>query len=118
LESDVGDVQGGTTKEGIHLGVMAGTLDLVQSRYAGLSIRDGVLHFAPQLTDRLPEWSFPVQFRGTPVQLTFADGRLTVDVHPDGQIQSVPVAIGDDVRELRPGDRYTFEPVHEQSARA
>ena len=25
LESDVGDVQGGTTKEGIHLGVMAGT---------------------------------------------------------------------------------------------
>ena len=24
LESDVGDVQGGTTKEGIHMGVMSG----------------------------------------------------------------------------------------------
>ena len=30
LESDVGDVQGGTTKEGIHMGVMSGTLDLIQ----------------------------------------------------------------------------------------
>ena len=30
LESDVGDVQGGTTQEGIHMGVMAGTLDLIQ----------------------------------------------------------------------------------------
>jgi trehalose/maltose hydrolase-like predicted phosphorylase len=118
LESDVGDVQGGTTKEGIHLGVMAGTLDLVQSRYAGLRIRDGVLHLAPQLTDRLPEWSFPVQFRGAPLQLTFADGRLTVAVHPDGQIQAVPVAVGDEVRELRPGERYTFQPVHAQVTRS
>jgi hypothetical protein len=27
LESDVGDIQGGTTQESIHMGVMAGTLD-------------------------------------------------------------------------------------------
>jgi len=35
LESDVGDVQGGTTKEGIHMGVMSGTLDLVQRGFIG-----------------------------------------------------------------------------------
>ena len=35
LESDVGDVQGGTTKEGIHMGVISGTLDLIQRSYAG-----------------------------------------------------------------------------------
>ena len=35
LESDVGDVQGGTTQEGIHMGVMAGTLDLIQRGYLG-----------------------------------------------------------------------------------
>src|SRR5678815_3075811 len=28
LESDVADVQGGTTREGIHLGAMAGTVDI------------------------------------------------------------------------------------------
>ena len=35
LESDVGDVQGGTTKEGIHMGVMSGTLDLDPARLHG-----------------------------------------------------------------------------------
>ena len=31
LESDIGDIQGGTTREGIHMGVMSGTLDLVHA---------------------------------------------------------------------------------------
>jgi trehalose/maltose hydrolase-like predicted phosphorylase len=105
-------VQGGTTKEGIHLGVMAGTLDVIQRRYAGLRISDGVLHVDPRLTDRLPEWSFPVQFRGTPIQVTFDDGLLTVAVHPEGLISSITVAVGAEVRELRPGERHTFGPVH------
>ena len=35
LNSDIADVQGGTTKEGIHMGVMAGTLDLLQRGYVG-----------------------------------------------------------------------------------
>ena len=47
LESDVGDVQGGTTKEGIHMGVMSGTLDLVGRGFIGSEIRDGVLYFDP-----------------------------------------------------------------------
>ena len=49
LDSDAGDIQGGTTKEGIHLGVMAGTLDLVQRSYAGTYIHDDVLCFDPRL---------------------------------------------------------------------
>src|SRR3569623_390831 len=53
LESDVGDVQGGTTKEGIHMGVMAGTLDLVQRIYAGAHISGDTLAFAPRLPERL-----------------------------------------------------------------
>ena len=49
LNSDVEDVQEGTTREGIHLGVMAGTLDLMQRAYLGTEIRDEVLHFEPRL---------------------------------------------------------------------
>jgi Glycosyl hydrolase family 65 central catalytic domain len=40
LESDVSDTQGGTTSEGIHLGAMAGTLDLLQRCYTGLEVRE------------------------------------------------------------------------------
>jgi trehalose/maltose hydrolase-like predicted phosphorylase len=107
LESDVGDVQGGTTKEGIHLGVMAGTIDLVQRAYTGAEIRDGVLFFAPTLTDRLNGLSFPMQVRGTPIRVTIRDGELTV-VITGGFSRAIKVGIGDDVREVGAGERCTF----------
>ena len=41
LESDVADVQGGTTAEGIHLGAMAGTVDIVLRCLAGMRAARG-----------------------------------------------------------------------------
>ena len=38
LRSDVADVQGGTTAEGIHLAAMAGTVDVLQRCFAGLEV--------------------------------------------------------------------------------
>ncbi len=108
LESDIGDVQGGTTQEGIHLGVMSGTLDLIQRGYIGSDIRDGVLHFSPRLTERLDGLAFPMQFRGMPITVTLADGGLTVAVHAEGFSRPIRVAVGDEVRELRAGDQHTF----------
>ena len=108
LESDIGDVQGGTTKEGIHLGVMAGTLDLVQGAYTGAEIRDGVLYFAPTLTDRLDGLSFPMQVRGTPIRVTLREDELTV-VITGGFSRPIKVGIGEDVRELGAGERCTFK---------
>ena len=108
LESDVGDVQGGTTKEGIHLGVMAGTVDLIQRAYTGADIRDGVLYFAPTQTDRLDGLSFPMQVRGAPIRVTIGDGELTV-VITGGYSRPIKVGIGDDVRDLGPGERCTFK---------
>jgi trehalose/maltose hydrolase-like predicted phosphorylase len=107
LESDVGDVQGGTTKEGIHLGVMAGTLDLVQRAFTGAEIRDGVLYFTPKLNDHLEGLSFPMQVRGTPIRVTIGGGQLTV-VITGGYSRPIRIGIGDDVRKLGPGERCTF----------
>ncbi len=108
LESDIGDIQGGTTKEGIHMGVMSGTLDLVQRGYLGTAMRGDVLHFAPRLIDRLEGLSFAMQFRGTPIHLSLADGRLTVAVRAEGECDPIKIGVGDDVRELFPGDRFSF----------
>nr|MBA3420314.1 glycoside hydrolase family 65 protein [Thermoleophilaceae bacterium] len=108
LESDVGDVQGGTTKEGIHLGVMSGTLDLIQRAYAGSEIRDGVLHFDPGLRDRLNGLSFPMRFRGMPLRVTLADDELTIVAATEGASRPIRVGVRDDVRELCAGDRHTF----------
>ena len=109
VESDVSDVQGGTTKEGIHMGVMSGTLDLVQRSYAGTEIRDGVLYFEPRLPSRLEGLSFAMQFQGTPILVTLADGRLTLAAHREGEPRPIRVGVGDEVRELCAGDRCTFE---------
>ena len=108
LESDVGDIQGGTTKEGIHMGVMSGTLDLVQRGYLGTAIRGDVLCFAPRLTDRLEGLTFAMQFRGTPIHLSLSDGRLTVSVRAEGASDPIKIGVGDDVRTLSPGDRFSF----------
>jgi trehalose/maltose hydrolase-like predicted phosphorylase len=108
LESDVGDVQGGTTKEGIHMGVMSGTLDLVQRRFAGAGISDGVLRFGPRLLDRLDGLTFSMQFRGTPLRVRLAGGELTVSAPQEGFSGPVRVGVGEEVRELGAGERCTF----------
>jgi len=109
LHSDVDDIQGGTTKEGIHMGVMSGTLDLMQRNYAGAHVYDDVLHFDPQLPSRLDSLSFSMQFRQTPIQVTLTGGHLKLAVHPEGASRPVRVAVRDDVRELCPGDQTVFE---------
>jgi trehalose/maltose hydrolase-like predicted phosphorylase len=109
LRSDAEDIQGGTTKEGIHMGVMAGTLDLVQRSYAGTYISDGVLCFDPRLPNQLASLSFSMQFRQTPIQLTLTRDRLTLALHAEGGSRSVRVAVRDDVRKLSVGDRTVFE---------
>ena len=109
LESDVADVQGGTTKEGIHLAVMAGTLDLVQRSYMGTQVRDGVLRFDPRLPAPIAGLSFSMQFRRTSLLVTLADRRLTLAAHPEGVNEPIKVGVRDQVRDFGPGDRYTFE---------
>ena len=47
LRSDIADIQGGTTAEGVHLGAMAGSVDLLQRCFAGLETRQDALWFNP-----------------------------------------------------------------------
>ena len=108
LESDIGDVQGGTTREGIHLGVMGGTLDLVQRAFLGTQIRDGVIHFNPTLVDRLDGLSLPMRIRHTPIHVSLNGAELTVAALGDGYSGPIRVAVGDAVRELRSGESATF----------
>jgi trehalose/maltose hydrolase-like predicted phosphorylase len=109
LQSDVEDVQGGTTKEGVHIGVMSGTLDLVQRYFAGTQVRDGVLHFDPRLPSQLHALSFPMQFRRRRILVSLTHERLTLTMHPEGANRPFQLSVGDEVREMRPGDHTEFE---------
>ncbi len=109
LESDVGDVQGGTTKEGIHMGVMSGTLDLMQRAYLGVEIRDGVLHFEPRLPRPIEELSFAMQYQRTPLRVTLDKDLLRLALHPEGARGPIRVGVGGEICELRPGDTKAFD---------
>ena len=108
LESDVSDVQGGTTKEGIHMGVMSGTLDLLQQSFVGSSISDGVLRFEPRLADRLDGAAFSMRFRGTSLRVSITGDKLTVLAQAEGFRGPMRVGVGDQVRELGAGDGCVF----------
>jgi trehalose/maltose hydrolase-like predicted phosphorylase len=109
LESDVGDVQGGTTQEGIHMGVMAGTLDLIQRGYLGTTIRDGVVHFDPKPVGNLEGVSFPMRFREMPLEVKLEKDKLTIATQTDGFSQSVRVGVGDAIKEIKAGECHTFD---------
>ena len=109
LRSDADDVQGGTTKEGIHVGVMAGTLHVMQRFYAGTHVRGDALYFDPRLPGQLAGLSLPIRFRDTPILVTITGEQLTLAVHPEGVSRLVRAGVPGDVRELRAGDRAVFK---------
>jgi alpha,alpha-trehalase len=80
LVTDVADIQGGTTPEGIHLGAMAGTVDLLQRCYTGIELRGDVLWLRPRLPKPLRRLRLFVRYRGQSLALELMPGSLQIDV--------------------------------------
>ncbi|WP_230688818.1 glycoside hydrolase family 65 protein [Micromonospora sp. WMMC415] len=64
LAADLADTQAGTTRQGIHLGAMASTADILQRCYTGLEVRGDALRLHPQLPHTLTHLDFDVRYRG------------------------------------------------------
>jgi trehalose/maltose hydrolase-like predicted phosphorylase len=111
LESDIADIQGGTTAEGIHLGAMAGTVDLVQRCLTGMRARGEVLRFDPALPPEIKELEFSVHYRGHRVDVALTEDRMRVSSRP-GEAQPIKVLVRDEAIELRPGARHEFPLEH------
>jgi alpha,alpha-trehalase len=78
LQSDVSDIQGGTTPEGIHLGAMAGTVDLIQRGYTGIEPRGDILWFNPCLPEELAKLHMQIRYRGHSLDVEITPERLKV----------------------------------------
>ena len=108
LESDVSDVQGGTTPEGIHLGVMAGTLDVVQRCYTGLMVRDEVIWLNPVPPQSLQRLWVPIYYQQQWIHLEIRKNRFVVKLRKDAR-KIVKVGFKNQVYELDPGDSREFK---------
>ncbi|MBD3335001.1 MAG: glycoside hydrolase family 65 protein [Candidatus Eisenbacteria bacterium] len=108
LRSDLVDIQGGTTPEGIHLGAMAGTVDLLQRCYAGIETRRNVLRIDPQLPDELRALKFRLRYRGhhLTVRVEQTKAAVSFDRGPDGPVD---VVFGDKKFTISEGETHTFD---------
>ncbi|WP_104062026.1 beta-phosphoglucomutase family hydrolase [Arthrobacter sp. 4R501] len=82
LVADLDDTQGGTTREGIHLGAMSGTVDVVVRAFAGLQTEADALTFAPRLPARLGKAGFQVRYRGHRIEVSLSAENLRIRLQP------------------------------------
>jgi trehalose/maltose hydrolase-like predicted phosphorylase len=107
LESDVSDIQGGTTQEAIHLGAMAGTVDLVQRCYIGIEMRDDVLWLNPCLPEDLQGLSLTIRYRSHWLTLDVTHDKLTV-LFRTGWTGTAKVGFRDRIYEFQAADVKVF----------
>lgn len=107
LRSDVADVQGGTTAEGIHLGAMSGTIDVLERFFAGVELRGDVLRLDPFWPARMGMLEFSIFYRDHEITLSVSTGEIRVS---SAAGKAVPIRVGcrGDMRDLRPGDSVLF----------
>ncbi|MFE0700624.1 glycoside hydrolase family 65 protein [Streptomyces sp. NPDC058872] len=109
LLADVADVQGGTTGEGVHLGAMAGTIDLVERGITGLETGPEGLRVAPVPLAQIPRFAFTLcvgRHRG--VRLRILPGRLAVRVPHSPAGPLTVVLPGDRRLAVEPGQERWF----------
>ncbi len=108
LKSDVSDIQGGTTHEGIHLGAMACTVDIVQRCYPGLETRGDVLWFDPKLPTELTRLRFDIEYRHHRIDVEIDRDRLRLFSQPQ-DIEPIKVGYRDSVQTIAPGEAIEFD---------
>ena len=110
LMSDVHDIQGGTTAEGIHLGAMAGSVDVLQRGYTGIETRGDTLWFNPCLPEEVRRLRLTIRYRGHALELDLTPGALALHARDHARpFTASPVRVGvrGEVFVLAAGERRT-----------
>ena len=84
LASDYVDIQGGTTGEGVHTGVMAATISIALTAYAGISWQSEILQISPQLPAQWEGMKFNLTFKG--VNFSFKISKKQIRVKPNQKV--------------------------------
>jgi alpha,alpha-trehalase len=107
LDSDIADIQGGTTREGIHTGAMAGTVDLMHRCITGVVTRAKVLHFNPLLPRDLKHLGLRFRYRRQLLDVEITQESLSI-ASRSFTGRPITIAYREQHRELWPGQRFQF----------
>jgi alpha,alpha-trehalase len=108
LQSDVADIQGGTTPEGIHLGAMAGVVDLMQRAYTGIEARGHVLYFNPHLPKELERLLLRIRYRSHSLEVEITPKKLRIAAR-ESAAGPIRVGVRGQVFQLKMGESKEVE---------
>ncbi len=108
LRSDLYDVQGGTTPEGVHLGAMAGAVDIVTRHYAGVELRRDGVYLSPEMPLRMRRLRFRIQHHGRWFEIELTRERLRISVD-DAEPAEARVQVQGRPHVLSPGETLEVE---------
>ncbi|MEU5992423.1 glycosyl hydrolase family 65 protein [Spirillospora sp. NPDC047418] len=112
LFSDITDAQHGTTPEGVHLGAMAGTVDLLQRCHAGITTRGGTLRLEPRLPSAIGELRLGLRYRGHwGIDLTCRQDLVRVTLRP-GAASPIHIRYADEDIQIPPGASWESPLLH------
>lgn len=86
LTSDYYDIQGGTTAEGIHLGVMGATINVVTTFFAGIDYRGDILEINPHMPKQWNEIAFNIDFKGVNYAFQVTADGVTITTDHDTEV--------------------------------
>ena len=107
LASDIADIQGGTTAEGIHIAAMAGSIDLLQRCFTGLETRADRLILNPMWPESLGALRMPIFYRGYRLHLTIKGRSAEVSVDPTDN-PAIAIECHGRIETLTPGRSLHF----------
>ncbi len=107
LVSDYRDIQGGTTPEGIHLGAMSGTVDMIQRCYTGLHTWEDVLYINPDLPRELKNIHIRIRYRGLWIRVHCCHDQLKINIE-EGWTRKVKIGCQGRIYTFESGDEHTF----------
>ncbi|MQW24068.1 MULTISPECIES: glycosyl hydrolase family 65 protein [unclassified Lactococcus] len=104
IASDYRDIQGGTTAEGIHLGVMGETLKVIQNEFCGVDMRDGQFCISPKLPISWRNVKLTQLFRGTKIKIEIDSNHVLLTPN-----EPISVIVYEHAHNLKANKVYQFD---------
>jgi len=80
LNSDINDIQGGTTPEGIHTGVMGGSINIALKRYAGVNLMNDIIHIDPDIPKQWKHIHFRIKYRDIWYMIEIEKDKINIEL--------------------------------------
>jgi trehalose/maltose hydrolase-like predicted phosphorylase len=107
LISDFEDIQGGTTPEGIHMGAMAGSLDLIQRGYSGIEVGEEALWINPDLPENIEKFTTRIKYRRHWISIYIDHQKLKISFE-EGWSNKVNIGVIDKIYAFKQGEVREF----------